>query len=111
LRYENGGYIGTAKIIGGASNRTTDMERATSSTPLEKKAYPRFDSPVRIRVVSYRCRLCDADGVSAKAAIDGLVHCGVLQDDGPRYVEEVAYSQVKVKNKEQEKTEIWIEEV
>jgi Holliday junction resolvase RusA-like endonuclease len=37
----------------------------------------------------------DADGISAKAAIDGLVHAGLLKDDSPKYVKEVSYSQEK----------------
>lgn len=63
--------------------------------------------PVRITVTSYRKRLCDADGISAKAAIDGLVHRGLLSDDGPQYVSEVVYRQIKAKD---EKTVIDIED-
>ena len=44
---------------------------------------------------SIRKRLTDADGVSAKAAIDGLVLAGILPDDSPKYVKEVTYSQEK----------------
>jgi hypothetical protein len=38
--------------------------------------------------------------------IDGLVHNGVLKDDGPRYVKKISYEQVKVKNTSEEKTVI-----
>lgn len=62
-----------------------------------------------IHVVSYRHRLADADGISAKAAIDGLIHAGILRDDSPEFVKEVSYSQVKVSGKEMERTEIQIE--
>ncbi len=110
-RFRRGDSYGTAKVVGCTSICSADMEHIVGSTSLETKSYPRFDSPVRIRVVSYRCRLADADGVSAKAAIDGLVHCGVLQDDGPKFVASVSFEQIKVKNKSDEQTEIWIEEV
>lgn len=52
-----------------------------------------FDTPTCIHVHSVRKRLTDADGVSAKAAIDGLVHAGVLYDDDPSHVRQVTFSQ------------------
>lgn len=105
-------FIGTAKVVGGSNPVCfADLESASCNAPLEKKKGARFDSPVRITVVSYRQRLADADGTSAKAAIDGLVHCGILADDSPRFVEEVRYRQVKVKSKEEEQTQLIIEEI
>jgi len=70
-----------------------------------------FNTRVSITIISFRCRLADADGVSAKAAIDGLVHCGILRDDSPREVSKVSYEQIKVKNAAEERTQIVIEEV
>jgi len=64
-----------------------------------------------IEIVSYRSRLADADGISAKAAIDGCVAAGILRDDSAKYVREVRYRQVKVQNETDEKTEIVITEV
>lgn len=84
-----------------------DMERATGDGPLAAQAYPRFRSPVRIGVISYRQRLADADGISAKAAIDGLVEAGVLADDSPQHVSEVWYRQER---SEIEKTVLIIED-
>jgi hypothetical protein len=111
-QYLKGGKIGTATIIGGnATNCFTHLESAIGNAPLEAKKGARLNPPVRITVVSYRSRLCDADGISAKAAIDGLVHSGILKDDSPEYVSEVSYRQVKVKNKSEEKTQLIIEEV
>jgi hypothetical protein len=51
--------------------------------------------PISVHVHSVRKRLTDADGVSAKAAIDGLVHAGILHGDDPSNVKEVSYSQEK----------------
>ena len=105
------GFYGTAKIIGDTANYSTDLERIAGREPLEANGATAFDSPVRITVVSYCSRERDADGTSAKAAIDGLVHARIIKDDGPKFVTEVLHKQVKVKKKHQEKTEILIESV
>jgi len=63
-----------------------------------------YDSPCSIHLHSKRKRLTDADGVSGKAAIDGLVHARVFIDDSPEYVQEVSYSQEKIKKGEAEET-------
>ncbi len=111
-RFMKGSKIGTATIVGSSDTvRAADMEPAFGDAPLEAKKGARFNSPVRITVVSHRSRLCDADGISAKAAIDGLVHSGILADDSPEFVKEVRYQQVKCKSKEDEVTYLLIEEV
>jgi hypothetical protein len=94
-----------------AADRPANVERATGNEPIRAGKGPAFTSRCSITVVSYRVRLCDADGISAKAAIDGLTHCGVLQDDSPKEVSEVRYRQIKVKNVSDEKTEIILERV
>lgn len=104
------GYIGTAKIIRCASIRVADVEPTTGNESLAKKESPRFNSPVRITITVYRQRLCDTDNIAAKAAIDGIVRCGILLDDSAKFVKEVIYRQQKVKSKEDEQTEILIEE-
>ena len=68
------------------------------------------DSPVGIHVHSRRYRLCDSDGISAKALIDGLVIAGVLQGDSPEYVKFVTYSQEKIGKAESEETIVTITE-
>ena len=71
----------------------------------------RFDSQVYILVHSYRHRLADPDGVSAKAAIDGIVRVGILPNDTAKQVSEVRFKQTKIPTKEKEKTVITIKEV
>lgn len=90
-----------------SSDSATDLEPDFRNGSLGKKKAARFDTPVRIRVHSKRRRLADADGISAKAAIDGLKHCGVLRDDSPKEVTEVSYTQEL--SKEEEETIITIE--
>lgn len=87
------------------------MERIAGAPPLPKGKGPIFDSQVSIEVHSYRARLVDVDGVSAKYAIDALVNSGVLADDTTKEIREVIYRQTKVKNKSEEKTVITIERI
>ena len=75
-----------------------------------KKEIKGLDSRVNIHFVSYRYRLTDPDGISGKAAIDGLVHAGILSDDSAKEINQVTYSQNKIPAHEQERTEIIIEE-
>lgn len=81
------------------NHRDTDthanMEQASSNEPLAAKKGARFNTPVRIHIHSIRHRLVDPDGISAKAAIDGIVQAGVLEDDSAKFVTEVSYSQEK----------------
>ena len=90
-----------------SAGKITDMEPAAGCGDMEKKENPRFDSPVNIHVHSIGNRLADPDGISAKAAIDGIVKAGVLRDDSAKEVQKVSYSQEKGK---EEKTIITITE-
>ncbi len=103
------GYYGTARILDADDTReVTNLERTACNEPISKGKSPAFDSPVSIRVHSYRCRLCDVDGVSGKACIDGLVLSGVIADDSTKEVREVTYAQTKVKNKSDEKVVVTV---
>jgi len=103
---------GSATVINNsAANKATNVECVTRNASLPACKGPLFDSQVSLRVHSYRTRLVDVDGVSAKYAIDGLVMGGVIANDTTKEVREVIYTQTKVKNKSQEKTEITIERV
>jgi hypothetical protein len=105
-------HYGTAKIIGDSARRqAADLESSSIFSPMEAGKNPYFTSPVDVTVNSFRTRLADSDGLSAKACIDSLVQCGIIADDSARYVREVRYKQTKVKNKEDEKTVFEIVEV
>ena len=92
-------------------NRTTlsatDMEQAASNEPLAAYEFETLDTPVNIRVISYRKSRHDTDGVSAKAVLDGLVHAGILRDDSAKQVKKVCFESRKSK---EEKTIIEITE-
>lgn len=69
------------------------MESTPGHESVGEKASERLDTSCRINVHSKRSRLCDPDGVSAKALIDGLVLAGVLRDDSAKSVSEVRFTQ------------------
>lgn len=81
------------------------VERPPRHASVEKKKGKGLDSSggsrVCIHIHSRRNRLCDADGISAKAVIDGLVLAGILADDSPKEVAEVSYSQEQVEGDEE----------
>ena len=93
------------------AGQAADMELSTRRESVGAGKGAAFIARASITIISYRIRLADADGISAKAAIDGLVMCGILADDTTKEIAEVRYRQIKVKNASDEKTEIVIEEV
>jgi Holliday junction resolvase RusA-like endonuclease len=84
------------------------MESNIGYESLGEEKTPRFDSPVNIKVISYRWRNHDTDGVSIKAVLDGIVHAGILTDDSAKQVKKVTFESIKSK---EEKTIIEIEEM
>ena len=85
-----------------------NVEQSTCHEPLAKNEGASCHSRVRITFTHYRKRLCDPDGISVKAAIDGIVKAGLLKDDSSEFIEEIRQKQVK---SSEEKTVIEIEEV
>ena len=79
-----------------------NMEPTVGNEPMAKKVVARLDSQgsVMLGIHSKRRRLADADGISAKALIDGLVHAGLLADDRTENLAEVRFSQQKDKTEE-----------
>lgn len=96
----------------GGAGKAPAVESASGYEPMATNESSSFRSRVSVTIYSYRARTCDPDGVSGKAAIDGLVHCGVLPDDTAKQIAEIRYpAPIKVKNLEEEKTVIVVEEV
>ena len=80
------------------NNSSVSADNGKSSAcdeSLAAKEVPRLYPPCSIHIHSIRKRLCDPDGISGKAVIDGLVNAGVLPDDSPEYISEITYSQTK----------------
>ena len=82
-----------------STNRTpipvTDLEPHSFNDIARAHAFKKAGQRVSIHVHSIRKRLCDPDGISAKAAIDALVEGGILVNDSPEFVKEVTFSQEK----------------
>ena len=66
----------------------------------------RLNSPdgYTLSVHSVRRRLCDVDGASVKASLDGLVCAKLLEDDSPKQIKKVEFTQSRCKDGEDEKT-------
>jgi len=84
------------------------MESGARNALLGEKETSGLDTRCHIHVHSRRKRLTDPDGISGKAAIDGLVRSGLLADDKAQYVSEVTYSQEKGSPEETIITLTWI---
>lgn len=67
-----------------------------------------LDSPTNLHVHHFRKRLCDIDGVSIKATLDGLVASGILPDDSTEFIKSI---KVTVSKSPIEKTIFRFEEV
>jgi Holliday junction resolvase RusA-like endonuclease len=93
-------------------NRATipiaDLESSPGDEPVAKKGFEGFDSLVNIKVTSYRKLKHDPDGISAKAALDGIVRRGILADDSTEQIKSITFESIKSK---EEKTVIEIETV
>lgn len=80
------------------------MESTSGDGTLAKERRPGLDKKCRLHVLCRRKRLADPDGISVKAAIDGLVEAGILRDDNAECVKEVSISQEKCRPGEEEQT-------
>lgn len=101
----------SCRVDDNAADSDADMESPAGNAPMGAQEMQRFDTPVRIRVTHYRHRLCDADGPSIKAALDGIVQCGILADDSTKEIHEISHQQVKIPRGQEEKTEFRIEAI
>jgi len=76
---------------------------------LEIHENKKFSSPVRIHFCSFRRKAADLDNIQGKAVLDAIVDCGILQDDGQKFIPERPSHSIKVSK--EEKTVIEIEEI
>ena len=102
-RYEKNGDRDTSS----ASN----MEQIDRNESVATEKDAGFNTQVCIHIHSIRYRLADVDGISAKAAIDGIVKAGILANDTTKEIREIKYTQELVRKPAGEKTVITIVEV
>lgn len=100
-----------AQLDPDAANTTTNVEQDSGNEQVAKSQASPFDSPVHLLFRHYRHRFADRDGISVKAAIDGLVLCGILRTDQTSAIKDPIFQpQEKIPQKEEEYTEIEIYE-
>ena len=85
-----------------------NVEPNTSHAPLGQEKAKRLDGRVNISVTSYIHRDRDPDGTSLKYLIDSLVTNSILANDTAKDIGEITQRQEKVRNKNEERTEIII---
>lgn len=72
------------------------MESNHKNAPAGPLSNGLFDKTVCITVRSIRTRRVDTEGISFKAALDGLVEAQVLKDDSTEYVQSVTFDAVEI---------------
>ena len=82
------------------TDTSADMESFVSDVAYGQKGCQAQNPRYSIHIHSKRKRLADPDGISAKAAIDGIVRAGLLPDDSHDYIKEITFSQEKSQTNE-----------
>jgi hypothetical protein len=103
------GNIRALKELTSANNNrvtvpTSNMESNPWHGTKKAHAVEAISTRVSLHLHSKRYGEPDADGVSAKWAIDGIVIAGLLRDDKSKYVSAVTYSNEKISRNEKEVT-------
>lgn len=87
------------------------MERSSGDAlPNSRKDEARHSGRLAVVVTSFRRRLLDEDNLAIKWHLDALRYAGILRDDSPAEIS-VKACQQKVKTKDEERTEILIDEI
>jgi hypothetical protein len=98
-----------ARIDDRASVSSAAAQRTKRDAPAKTREGYAFNQRVDVEVYTYRVRTCDTEGPSVKAALDGIVACGVIKDDSAKEVESVKFYAVrKAESKATQKTVIEI---
>ncbi|MGD9381887.1 MAG: hypothetical protein PVI03_05525 [Candidatus Thorarchaeota archaeon] len=92
------------------TNPLAYLESDPRYATLPKDKFEEETSRVNIHVRSYRRLNADPEGVSAKAAIDGIVERGILADDSSKQVKAVTFENITGCSKDEEQTFIIITE-
>lgn len=90
---------------------SAESEPTVRNEPVgEKERASRLSPGLVVRIVSFRCRILDADNLvgGTKFFTDGLRHAGLIPDDRPQDII-LEVRQEKVASKSSERTEIVIE--
>lgn len=83
-------------------------EPAVCNEPVaEKKGEAEHSTRIRVSIRSFRTRLLDPDNLCPKYFLDCVRYAGFIKDDSEKFIT-LEVSQIKVKTKSEERTEIEI---
>lgn len=84
----------------------TQPEPAVCHEPVaEKKGEAEHSTRIRVSIRSFRTRLLDPDNLCPKYFLDCVRYAGFIKDDSEKFIT-LEVSQIKVKTKAEERTEI-----
>ena len=95
---------------GGAPIPTANLEPDARHGTVGEEATEGLDTRVHIRVISFRKRKHDIEGVSVKAVLDGIVRLGLLPDDSSEEIKAVTFESRICEKGQEEQTIIEWEE-
>ncbi len=98
----NGEWHKARGAASGAEPQPVVRDEPVAAPPREARHARR----VRVRVVSFRARLCDPDNLCPKYFIDCLRYAGLIADDAPEWIT-LEVRQVRCR-RDEERTEIVI---
>ena len=85
-----------------------NLESYLRDATLPEDKFEEETSRVNIHVRSYRRLNADPEGISVKAALDGIVERGILPDDSSKQVKSVTFENITGCSKDEEQTFIII---
>lgn len=94
----------------GLADTNADLESYLSNAALPADKFEEETSRVSIHVRSFRRLNADPEGVSVKAALDGVVERGILADDSSKQVKAITFENITGCSKEEERTLIIIKQ-
>ena len=94
----------------GLTNTNADLESYFRDATLPEDKFAEETSRVNIHVRSFRRLNADPEGISIKAALDGVVERGILTDDSSKQVKACTFENFTGCSKDEERTLIIITE-
>tara|TARA_R100001594_G_scaffold127395_2_gene165062 strand:+ start:252 stop:563 length:312 start_codon:yes stop_codon:yes gene_type:complete len=79
----------------GNENSDANLEQDSGYAAVSANETPSFDTPVDLHIHHVRKRSADLDGLSIKAALDGIIASGILPDDSPEWIKSIKVTSSK----------------
>lgn len=105
-------WAGEMFLRANCEDQGAEPERPARNEPLEKvESQKGSGRRFQVSIVSFRCVILDADNPCAKSFVDQLRYFTIIPDDNPALMVYGGVSQVRVRTKAEEKTEIHVQEI